>query len=201
MPLDNSLNRDLHTAVNRHVVLSNLAKLPADTQNQLVFSIRTPKQLAHAYKRIFDPVTGVSPPRRRIEQDIAKTITAMQTILDKRGVYVPGLAGGRVEGRRGKGMNGAGKRGGKRKHQGFTPLELSTGRVSDDGRPVHEDIKHLLEQCGGDITTVNAETVDEMVDEMDKEHNEDLQVASGDLFEHDNVFDNVKEDDLLVGAM
>ena len=202
MPLDNSLNRDLHTAVNRHVVLSNLAKLPEDTQNQLVFSVRTPKQLAHAYKRIFDPVTGVSPPRHRIEQDIAKTIDAMQTILSARGVYVPGLAGGRVEGRRGAGHH-VGKKGGKRKHQGFTALELSSGRVSDDGRPVHEDIKHLLEQCGADVSETSEETVDELVDEMDEEqaagHYEDLQVASGNLFEHDTVFDTVK--DVQVGEM
>ena len=49
---------------------------------------------------MLDPVDGVTPKPKRIVQDIKRAISAMTTITKHRGVFVPGLAGGRVAGHR-----------------------------------------------------------------------------------------------------
>ena len=66
MPLDAHLNQDLHESVDRHVNLTS--HLPDDHPNK--FSKRTPKHLAHAYKRIWNPALGPNegaPSHRRIK--------------------------------------------------------------------------------------------------------------------------------------
>ena len=64
MPLDNTLNKDTHEAVDRMIVLSNA--LCSDKKDPRVFSLTTPKEGSRAYERIFDPTTGVAPTSDRI---------------------------------------------------------------------------------------------------------------------------------------
>ena len=142
MPLDNSLNQDIHVAVNRHVVLSNLSKVENDERT---FSLRTPKQIACAYARVFDQKNGIAPTSKRILQDIEKTFNAMQVILTNRGVYVPGLAGGSVPGDRNQSVGDRDKRGGYKPYQPFTEAELS---LKDD--TLHQDLKYLFDECAAD---------------------------------------------------
>jgi hypothetical protein len=56
----------------------------------------TPKETDCSYKNIFDPTTGVAPKSERILQDVNKVMHALQVIFEAEGVYVPGLAGGRM---------------------------------------------------------------------------------------------------------
>ena len=65
MPLDNSLNQDLHTAVQQHCILTQ----DLDDEDPRKFSTSTPKRTAEAYKRIWKYV----PSSERIIQDINKT--------------------------------------------------------------------------------------------------------------------------------
>ena len=49
---------------------------------------------------MFHPETGVARRLERIVQDVHKAIWAMRVIMEAKGAYVPGLAGGRIpEGR------------------------------------------------------------------------------------------------------
>ena len=88
MPLDNSLNRDVHTSVMAHVMYSLL--LPE--QDERKFTLKTPAKARDAYMRVFDPIDGVSPPSNRIDQDVTKSIDALVKIAEAKGAYVEGLA-------------------------------------------------------------------------------------------------------------
>ena len=98
MPLDNSLNQDVHESVRRHCIISLAAKWDDKTDPRL-FSMATPKLITSAYKRVFDPVNGVSPRPDRIIQDIKKVVHACKEIHKVNGVFVPGLAGKQVAGK------------------------------------------------------------------------------------------------------
>ena len=57
MPLDKSLNKDTHESVNQHYIITNdLAK-----DDPCRFGLSTPREVAHSYKRIWHPETGVAP--------------------------------------------------------------------------------------------------------------------------------------------
>jgi hypothetical protein len=58
----------------------------------------TPKEVSHAYRWIFDPMTGVAPKPECIVQDVKNVMNPLQVIFDAKGVYVPGLASGRTPG-------------------------------------------------------------------------------------------------------
>jgi len=105
----------------------------------------TPKLGASAYKRIFDPETGVCPSPDRIVQDVHKVVHALKEIYKAKGVYVPGLAGGRVAGKRHTATKEktSNNWGGKRKR-----LEYS---VALDEETMHGDLKSLLNESD-DIT-------------------------------------------------
>ena len=94
MPLDNCLNKDLHESVTRHVLMSKSAARKAEvpTNDPRLFSLKTPKAGSSAYDRIWNPVTGVGPPSRRIIQDIEKVVDAMKRIHAQKGAFVPNLA-------------------------------------------------------------------------------------------------------------
>ncbi len=47
---------------------------------------------------VFDPDTGVSPTSKCIVQDVKRVMNAWWAILKAQGVYVPGLASGRIAG-------------------------------------------------------------------------------------------------------
>ena len=99
MPLDNSLNQDVHESGRRHTLMS-LTIRDRDNKDDRLITMTTPKETARSYKRIFDPTTGVAPKSERILQDVNKVVHALQVIYEAEGVYVPGLAGGCMPGRR-----------------------------------------------------------------------------------------------------
>ena len=105
----------------------------------------TPKLGASAYKRVFHPDTGVCPRPDRIIQDVHKVVHACKEIYKAKGVFVPGLAGGRVPGHR----HTKTKEKTSNNHGGRRPrLEYS---VALDEKEMHGDLKALLEESG-DIT-------------------------------------------------
>jgi hypothetical protein len=114
MPLDTSLNQDIHESAKKHNLLSMAIHTHSVSDNHL-FSLARPKEAARCYKHILDPITGVIPTSERILQDVNKAINALQVILEAEGVYVPGLADGRTASHRHT-TTDAGKkpRGGKR---------------------------------------------------------------------------------------
>ena len=91
MPLDNCLNKDLHEAVSRHILMSRASAIKKDDPR--IFSLKTPKQGASSYTRIWNPTNGgVAPPSNRIIQDIKKVVAAMKQIGAAKGAFVPNLA-------------------------------------------------------------------------------------------------------------
>ena len=99
MPLDNSLNQDIHKSAKKHNLLS-MAIHTHGVSNKCLFSMTNPKGAAHCYKRILDPLTVVVPTSEHILQDVNKAINALQVIFEAEGVYVPGLADGCTAGHR-----------------------------------------------------------------------------------------------------
>jgi hypothetical protein len=97
MPLDTSLNQDIHKSAKKHNLLSMAIRTHGVSDNCL-FLLATPKEAARCYKRILDPITGVVPTSERILQDVNKAINALQVIFEAEGVYVPGLADGHTAG-------------------------------------------------------------------------------------------------------
>ncbi len=95
MPLDTSLNQDIHESAKKHNLISMAIRTHGVADNCL-FSMATPKEAARCYKRICNPITGVVPTLQRILQDVNKVITALHVIYNAEGVYVPGLANGRT---------------------------------------------------------------------------------------------------------
>ena len=146
MPLDNSCNKDIKSSVDRSITLSNA--LCKDKNDPRVFSIATPNHASRAFKRIFDPVTGVSPTSERIIQDIDRVWVNMRTIYENDGAHVPGLAS-RTGHRKSSGRNGF-KWGGKREKKAAEHFFLG----GEDGEwmwkagglgDLHGDIKDLFQ--------------------------------------------------------
>lgn len=82
MPLDTTLNKDIHEAVNAHVLLTNTL----DPDDERRFGLATPTQVSSSYRRIFDPTTGVAPSSVRIVQDIDKVFRSIIEIVDDDGL-------------------------------------------------------------------------------------------------------------------
>jgi hypothetical protein len=144
MPLDNSLNQDVHGSVRKHAVMS--LRLCTEWRNDSLFSMATPKEASHAYRRIFDPTTGVAPKPERIVQDVKKVMNALQVIFDAEGVYVPGLAGGRTPGGRHTATTeGKKPRGGTR-----VRMEFQYALVECE---LHAHLRTALAEHGGNITS------------------------------------------------
>jgi hypothetical protein len=70
MPVDETLNMDIHACARYHVVITS--HLPHVDQNKLSFC--TPKEISGAYPRIVDPVTGGAASSNRIVQDCEKCL-------------------------------------------------------------------------------------------------------------------------------
>ena len=124
MPLDNSLNNDLHKSVTSHCIMTQIL----DNNDTKKFSMRTPKQGLSAYERIW----AHHPPSKRIIQDINLTYDSLKDILKTKGAMRSGtVSGSRKQDR--------GKHGGARKK--LTEAE----RKEKDGRAfIHEDAKPCL---------------------------------------------------------
>ena len=87
MPLDNLLFRDFRTCFDMHVTLTSI--LPRTDPHR--FSKGTPKSISSSISRIWDPVTGVSPPPNRIIQDITRMTENIILVIEAGGAIVPGV--------------------------------------------------------------------------------------------------------------
>jgi hypothetical protein len=76
MPLDNSLNRDIHTAVQKHIAMTNTL----DDDDSRKFSLSTPKKGTVAYLKILN--SGCAPREERIIQDVFKFEGACLLIME-----------------------------------------------------------------------------------------------------------------------
>jgi hypothetical protein len=81
MPLDNNLNQDLHTDVNRQVA----ATMVLDEDDERKFSTSTPNRLTTAYLKVW---TLVGPTSKRIVEDVLKVIPSWEEIQQNNGGYV-----------------------------------------------------------------------------------------------------------------
>ena len=78
MPWDAHLNSDIHNALDYHVLVSK----HLDNADPRKFDASTPKRMLAAYRRILDPgSSGVSPPSRRIVEDIRRVVPAFQMVV------------------------------------------------------------------------------------------------------------------------
>ena len=60
MPLDTTLDKDVHECARRHVVMS-WSGAAHDCRDARLLSFAMPKEVARTYCRVFDPVNGVAP--------------------------------------------------------------------------------------------------------------------------------------------
>ena len=81
MPLDTTLNQDIHEAVNTQVTATHF--LPKN--HPLKFYLATPASIEHAYGRVHCPnyqtKNSAIPTNRRIKQDINKVFFALLTVI------------------------------------------------------------------------------------------------------------------------
>jgi hypothetical protein len=84
MPLDTSLNQDIHESAKKLNLLS-MAICTLGVANDRLFSMATPKEAARCYKHILDPITGVVPTSECILQDVNKAINSLQVIFEAEG--------------------------------------------------------------------------------------------------------------------
>jgi hypothetical protein len=78
MPLDETLNQDIHSTARYHVAITS--HLPKDDPRK--FSFSTPKEISRAYLRLVDRHTGGAPSSRRIIQDCEKWVRSMLYFSD-----------------------------------------------------------------------------------------------------------------------
>ena len=166
MPLDNSLNQDIHESVRQHTSMSLVIRAVNNSDPRL-FSMATPKSTSSAYRRVFDPDVGVSPRPERIVQDINKVRHALKEIYNHKGVYVPGLAGS-TRGHR----NTAGATAKNNNHGGIRIRKEYNPLIPDS--ELHHDLRAALDDNGGNITSFfgiddDADAVDYTSDDCDED--------------------------------
>jgi hypothetical protein len=99
MPLDETLNMDIHSSVRYHVAIT--AHLAKENTNKFTFS--TPREVSNAYLRLVDPISGNAPSSRRIIQDCEKWVRSLQNIRQAGGKIVEGFGrNGHRQGHEGK---------------------------------------------------------------------------------------------------
>jgi hypothetical protein len=76
MPLDETLNMDIHSSAKYHDALTD--HLPND--DPMRFSFAAPKEISCAYLWLVDLETGGTPSYKRIIQDCEKWIRSLETI-------------------------------------------------------------------------------------------------------------------------
>ena len=138
MPLDTTLNKDVHEAVNCHVNCTN--DLPKEDPRK--FGMSTPKECAASYKRIIDPENGVAPTPARILHDIEQVFEAIENCIAAEGRVLQDHNGHRKV----KKCDGTDKRGGS------NPRKRGMYEYGD--APLHRD---AIEAC--DIKIENAKKV------------------------------------------
>ena len=127
------------------------------------FSTATPKLGTSAYLRIYDPVSGKAPLPCRIVQDMHKVVNALKVINKAKGVYVPGLAGGRISG----GRNEKRKAGEKTSNNhGGKGTKLAYNDALNK-ETMHSDLRDLLDETGGymDSYFIDDESENDFIEE------------------------------------
>lgn len=127
MPLDCSLNKDVHESVNRHVAAT--CHLPETDPKR--FSLSTPKRGDLAYFRVLQG----APTRERIIQDCERFIINLKAVEQAQGVVVRGL--GNRQGRRRQEDCPASNWGGKRQKRPSGEYRLTW---------LHEDASSALKE-------------------------------------------------------
>ena len=131
MPFDTLLNQDIHKSAKKHNLLSMAICTHGNADNNL-FLMAMPKKAARCHKCICNPITGIVPMPEQIIQDVSEVITALQVIYEAKGVYVPGLANGRMAGHHHTTTNDGKKpRGGKRVRMDYNHA-LATSDIHND---------------------------------------------------------------------
>jgi hypothetical protein len=103
MPLDNSLNEDIHQCVQHHCALTNDF---VDDHEQM-FSMMTPNGGTSAYLRLWDTDLGGScPSSKQIVEDVEKCFRSMAIYHDNKGCYSPELGKNRCHGHQEKTTSG-----------------------------------------------------------------------------------------------
>ena len=80
--LDQSLNKDIHESVNRHIAIT----LSLENGDERKFSLNTPVKAKNAYRRIF---RDVAPTMKRIIQDRRNIINSLKWIVNYQGGIIP----------------------------------------------------------------------------------------------------------------
>ena len=102
--------------------------------------------MSSAYLRVFDPDTGISPTSKQIVQDVKWVMNAWWAILKAQGVYVPGLAGGRIAGGRHIAtIEKNALRGGKRVRMEYN--------LALNDQEMHADLRAVMDEHGSNITS------------------------------------------------
>jgi hypothetical protein len=84
MPLDETLNMDIHSSARYHVAIT--AHLAKNDPKKFTFS--TPKEVSNSYLRLIDDVTGNVPSLHRIVQDCDKWERSLEKIRQAGGKIV-----------------------------------------------------------------------------------------------------------------
>ena len=85
--MDCSLNKDVDDSVKWHVAVTS--KVPVDDPRK--FSRATKNEQDRAYLRVWDPVIGVSPTKKRIVQDCERFFVHLKAISENKGCVIQGL--------------------------------------------------------------------------------------------------------------
>jgi hypothetical protein len=83
MPLDTSLNNDVHQKVDQHVLITR----HMDSKDEEKFDLSTPVKGWSAYKRVLETV----PTSQRILQDVEKVLHSLEIVRQKKGVRCSGV--------------------------------------------------------------------------------------------------------------
>jgi hypothetical protein len=83
MPLDTSLNNNIHQKVEEHVLMT----LEMDTTNAEKFDLSTPAKGWSAYRRVLE----TCPTSERIVQDVLKVLRSLEIVRKKKGVRCAGV--------------------------------------------------------------------------------------------------------------
>ena len=165
MPLDTSLNNDIHEYAWPHVVMFE-SRGAHGCRDARLFSFATPKEVARTHRRVFDLVEGVVPKPNRIFQNVKRAISAMKTIATHPGAFVPGLAGGRVAGHRCVRTTAKTSKNHRSKRE---------KKEWGDNFPMHKDLRSLLDDPEQDVTGQFA--VQDVPDDLDPEEFVDVETS------------------------
>ena len=126
MPLDNSLNNDIQSALSLHCAIT--AHLDDDDPRK--FSFATPSTIVSGIRRIYNDKIGSNvPSSKRIVQDCKKALRAFGMVYEHRGGMVPGLANRNGHRNVSKGSN----------TDGWGGVRIKNLLIAEVGRWLHAD--------------------------------------------------------------